>query len=66
MFGKQGIFSHKTKMTTLFWLCMISIILTTGYSYIILRQGYKAKKMMTYIFKQVKRVQQSNNDSTSK
>lgn len=50
----QGLFRRGTKITTLFWLAITGITLTTIYSGVIVNQGYKTKKMIKYIYQHAK------------
>ncbi|QGQ48216.1 hypothetical protein [Metabacillus sediminilitoris] len=41
------------KMNTLFWTAIIGLILTTIYSIVIVQQGIKTKKMITFIYQNI-------------
>jgi hypothetical protein len=41
------------KIKTLFWTAIIGLILTTIYSIVIVQQGLKTKKMITFIYKNI-------------
>lgn len=48
-------FSRATKITTLFWIAIIGLILTTIYSIILGILGAKTMKMISYIYRQNKK-----------
>ena len=47
-------FSRATKITTLFYIAILGVILTTIYTIIIMIQGSKTMKMIRYIYNQNK------------
>ncbi|MFS0861188.1 hypothetical protein [Fredinandcohnia sp. 179-A 10B2 NHS] len=47
--------SRKTKITTLFWIAILGVILTTIYTIVIMVQGSRTMKMIEYIYKQNKK-----------
>ncbi|MGN7295841.1 hypothetical protein [Fredinandcohnia aciditolerans] len=46
--------SRATKITTLFYIAILGVILTTIYTIIIMIQGSKTMKMIRYIYNQNK------------
>jgi ABC-type phosphate/phosphonate transport system permease subunit len=50
--------SHKNKMTTLYWIAVFGLFLTTVYSFILGILGARTMKMIRYIYNQNKK---SNN-----
>ncbi|WP_449539764.1 hypothetical protein [Ferdinandcohnia sp. Marseille-Q9671] len=44
-----------TKITTLFWIAILGVILTTIYTIVIMVQGSKTMKMIRYIYNQNKK-----------
>nr|WP_309099949.1 hypothetical protein [Fredinandcohnia onubensis] len=46
--------SRATKVTTLFYIAILGVILTTIYTIIIMIQGSKTMKMIRYMYNQTK------------
>ncbi|MEH7226578.1 hypothetical protein V7112_22510 [Bacillus sp. JJ1566] len=53
-------FSIKTKITTLFWIAILGVILTTIYTIVIMIQGSRTMKMIRFIYNQIKHSEQEN------
>ncbi|WP_453989738.1 hypothetical protein [Bacillus nitroreducens] len=49
------------KITTLFWIAILGVILTTIYTIVIMIQGSKTMKMIRYIYNQNKQWEESEN-----
>ncbi|MEH7388557.1 hypothetical protein V7147_24635 [Bacillus sp. JJ1521] len=49
-------FSRGTKITTLFWIAILGVVLTTIYTLVIMIQGSKTMKMIRYIYNQTRNV----------
>ncbi|WP_159439901.1 hypothetical protein [Bacillus sinesaloumensis] len=47
--------SRSTKITTLFWIAILGVILTTIYTIVIMIQGSRTMKMIRYIYNQNKK-----------
>ncbi len=54
-------FSRATKITTLFWIAILGVILTTIYTLVIMIQGSKTMKMIRYIYNQTKKQGEQEN-----
>lgn len=54
-------FSRATKITTLFWIAILGVILTTMYTIVIMIQGSRTMKMIRYIYNQVKKSNEQEN-----
>ncbi|NRD78494.1 hypothetical protein HPT25_14100 [Bacillus sp. BRMEA1] len=60
-------FSRGTKITTLFWIAICGVFLTTIYSIILAILGIKSMTMISYIYKQnKKRAQQENSNNVKR
>lgn len=54
-------FSIKTKITTLFWIAILGVILTTIYTIVIMIQGSRTMKMIRFIYNQIKNHNEQEN-----
>jgi hypothetical protein len=43
--------SRKVKITTLFWVAIVGLFMTSMYTAVIVSQGIKTKKMIEFIYK---------------
>ncbi|WP_180271488.1 hypothetical protein [Fredinandcohnia onubensis] len=53
--------SRATKITTLFYIAILGVILTTIYTIIIMIQGSKTMKMIRYMYNQTKQSAEHEN-----
>ncbi|MFS0823875.1 hypothetical protein [Bacillus sp. 1P02SD] len=53
--------SRATKITTLFWIAILGVILTTIYTIVIMIQGSRTMKMIRYIYNQNKKANEQEN-----
>ncbi|WP_335402551.1 hypothetical protein [Bacillus sp. JJ1533] len=51
----MDMFSRATKITTLFWIAILGVILTTIYTIVIMIQGSRTMKMIRYMYNQHKK-----------
>ncbi|NRD77051.1 hypothetical protein HPT25_06015 [Bacillus sp. BRMEA1] len=51
-------FSKETKITTLFWIAISGLFLTTIYSILLAIMGIKSMNMISYVYNQMKRREQ--------
>lgn len=53
--------SRSMKITTLFWIAILGVILTTIYTIVLMVQGSKTMKMIRYIYNQNKKQREQEN-----
>lgn len=56
------LFSLRKKITTLFWIAVGGLVLTTIYTAVLAQQGVETKKMITYNYKSNKHKNQSEDE----
>ncbi|GGH80153.1 hypothetical protein JOD43_002227 [Pullulanibacillus pueri] len=56
--------SKEMKITTLFWIAISGLLLTTIYTIVIMKQGIETKKMINFIYKNNKRTASEDHGKT--
>jgi hypothetical protein len=53
--------SRKVKITSLFWIAVVGLFLTSAYTAVIVSQGIETKRMIEFIYKRSKKEVNTDN-----